>query len=143
MGERGEKKKSELHPRTDSQKLIDWKIIPAPFLLGKLFHDAQGRAPVPGTEVIPVVQVVEQLVQLMSLVEPQSFGDLLVVGVVEVFPEAAEHPRDPQLELGMTVKRGRVEDHGAVGEFGDVAAPQVAVKQRRFHLHAREQLWDL
>lgn len=90
-----------------------------------------------------MVQVVEQLVQLMSLVEPRGFGDLLVVGVVEVFPEAAEHPADPQVELGMAVKRGRVEDDWAVGVLGCVAAPQVAVKKSRFRLHTRKQLRDL
>lgn len=92
---------------------------------------------------IPVVQVVEQLVQLMSLFEPRCFGDVIVVGIVEAFPEAAEHATDPQLELGVAVKRGRVEDEWAVGVLGYVAAPQVAVKQRRFHLHAFKQLRDL
>lgn len=92
---------------------------------------------------IPVVQVVEQLVQLVSPVEPWCFRDLLVVGVVEVFPEAPEHPSDPKLELGMAVKRSRVEDDGAVGVLRCVTAPQVAMKQRRFHLYAGKQLRDL
>ena len=49
-------------------------------LFEKLPHGAQGWAPVLPTEVVPVVQVVKELIEQQPPVEPWSLGDLLVVG---------------------------------------------------------------
>lgn len=92
---------------------------------------------------IPVVQIVEQHVQLMSRLEARGFRNRLVIGVVETVPEAAEHPGDRQFEFGVTVKRGRIEYDGAVGAFGYVAAPQIAVKKSWFDLYTSEQIGNL
>ena len=59
----------------------------------------------------PVVEVVEQLVQLVPLLEPSLPGQHGVVGSEEGRAQAAEHGSDGQLELGVTEERARVEHH--------------------------------
>ena len=59
----------------------------------------------------PVVDVVEQAVQILPGVESLRFGNEAVVGAVELGGEAAKHSRNGQVKFVMAVERGRIECH--------------------------------
>lgn len=111
--------------------------------LGEALHDAEGGPSVPGSEVVPVVQVVEELVQLQTLLEARGSGDLAVVGRVEGTAEAPEHAGDCQLILRVAVERSRVKNDRPSGVLGYVSCPEVPVKQGWDDVQVTEQVRDL
>lgn len=90
-------------------------------LLEKLPHGAQGRASVLPPKVVPVVQVVKELVEQLPPVKPWSLGDLLVVGSEEGPGEATEHQGNCQFKLRMAVEGSRVVNKGARVVLGHVS----------------------
>ena len=63
------------------------------------------------TDCSPVVDVVEQAVQILPGVESVRLGNETVVGAVELGGEAPKHSRNGQVEFVMAVERGRIECH--------------------------------
>lgn len=61
---------------------------------------------------IPVVQVVEELVELLAGLKARGLGDCAVVGGVEGVAETPKHAGYRQLVLRVAVERGRVKDDG-------------------------------
>lgn len=112
-------------------------------LFGETPHDAEGRPSVPRSEVVPVVQVVEELVQLQTLLKAGGPGDLTVVGRVEGAAEAPKHAGDCQLILRVAVERSWVKNDGPRGVLGYVSSPQVPMEQGWDDVQATEQLRDL
>ena len=84
---------------------------------------------------VPMVEIVEQLVEFTPLFEPFLFRDELMIGPVEVCAEAPEHPPDGEVVLVVAVEAGGVEDDGLALHLRHVAAPEVAVQQRGGHNH--------
>ena len=81
-------------------------------LFEKLPHGAQRWAPVLPTEVVPVVQVVKELIEQQPPVKPWSLGDLLVVGGEEGPGKPPEHQGNCQFKLRMAVEGGWVINNG-------------------------------
>lgn len=67
--------------------------------LGEIPHDAQRRPSVPRPKMVPVVQVVKKLVELLASLKPRGPGDRAVVGGVEGGAEAPKHAGYRQLIL--------------------------------------------
>ena len=84
---------------------------------------------------VPVIEIVEQLVEFTPLFKPLLFRDELMIGPVELCAEAPEHPPDGEVVLVVAVEAGGVEDDGLALRLRHVAAPEVAVQQRGGHNH--------
>lgn len=76
-----------------------WCARPGRGSPGKTPHDAEGGAPVSRSEMIPVVQVVEELIQTEALLKATRLGDVAVVGRVEGAAKAPKHASYCQLVL--------------------------------------------
>lgn len=57
-----------------------------------------------GDAFLPVVDVVEQKIQLLPGLEPSSLGDQPMVGIVELVSETTEHPCDGQVKLMVAIE---------------------------------------
>lgn len=112
-------------------------------LLEKLPHGAQGRGPVLPPEVVPVVQVVEELVEQQALVKPRGLGDLAVVGSEEGPGEAPEHQGDRQFKLRMAIEGRGVIHNGPRVVLTHVSRPEIPVKKGRDDLCATKQIRNL
>ena len=86
---------------------------------------------------VPVVEVVEQIVQDRPLLKTLAPGHHPVVGPEEFRGEPPEHSHDGQVELVVAVEWGGVEQAPVSVALAAVAGPQVAVKQAGPHL----QIW--
>jgi hypothetical protein len=60
---------------------------------------------------IPVVQLVEKNVEILSALEAALFGQQAVVRVVKGSREAPEHACYGQVKLVVAVEGGRIESH--------------------------------
>lgn len=92
---------------------------------------------------IPVVQVVEELIELQASLEARGLGDGAVVGRVEGAAEASEHAGYRQLVLRVAVEGSRVEDDRPGGVLRDVSGPEVPVEQGRDDVQVTKQVRDL
>ena len=92
-------------------------------------HYFQGLAPVTSTKVVPMVQVVKQLVKLISFVKSRGFGNDLVVGRVKSRCEAPEHGSNAEVILMVAVEGGWVKDHGLTPHLTHISSPEVTMKQ--------------
>lgn len=92
---------------------------------------------------IPVVQIVEELIQLLALLKARGLGDLVVVGRVEGATEAPEHASYRQLVLRVAIERSRVKDDRPRGILRYVSSPEVSVEQGRDDVQIEEQVRDL
>ena len=92
-----------------------------------MLHDGQTLSSVTISEVIPMVEVVEQLVELTSCFKALLFGDHRVIGLVEFTSKPSEHFPDGKIVLVMAVEAGGIKHHGSLANLTNVAAPQVAV----------------
>lgn len=92
---------------------------------------------------IPVVQVVEELIQLQALLEAWSLGDFAVVGGVEGATEAPEHASYCQLILRVAIEGSRVKDDGPRGILRYISSPEVSVEQGWDDVQIMEQVRDL
>lgn len=77
---------------------------------------------------VPVVQVVEELVQLQALLESRGLGDLAVVGRVKGATEAPKHAGYCQLILRVAIERSWIENDGPRGVFCYIPSPEVSVE---------------
>lgn len=112
-------------------------------LLEKLPHGAQRRTPVLPPKVVPVVQVVKELVEQQPPVEPRSLGDLPVVGGEEGPGKATKHQGNRQFKLRMTVEGSWVINNGPGVVLSHISCPEIPVKKGGDDLHATEQIRDL
>lgn len=92
---------------------------------------------------IPVVQVVEELIQLQALLKAWGLGDFAVVGRVEGATEAPEHASYCQLILRVAIEGSRVKDDGPRGILGYISSPKVSVEQGWDDVQITEQVGDL
>ena len=97
--------------------------------LKKVLHGGKWRFLVFTAKVVPVVQVVEDLVELIPFFKPRCFGKLLVVGRVEGAVNPTKHHRDGQFKLCVAVEGARVKDNGDVWALGHIELVKVPVKQ--------------
>lgn len=86
-------------------------------------HNSYGRTFVTTTKVVPVIQVVEELVKLVPLCKSWCLGNLAVVCRVKSTVEATKHPGNTQLKLRVAVEGSRIEDDWAVCTFCHVSSP--------------------
>ena len=91
--------------------------------LHKVLHDPEGGAPIATAKVVPVVEVVKKLVELVSLREARRLWNALMVYGVERAAETAKHRHDAQLVLRVAVEGGGVEYDWSVCGLGHVASP--------------------
>lgn len=92
---------------------------------------------------IPVVQIVEELIQLQALLKPGSLGDLVVVGRVEGATKAPKHASYCQVILRVPIERSWVKDDGPRGVLCHVSSPEVSVEQGWDDVQIKEQIRDL
>lgn len=118
-------------------------IRSSPLLPEQLPHHAQGWASILPPKVVPVVQVVEELVQQQAFVKPWSLGDLLVVGSEEGSGEPPKHQRDRQFKLRMAIEGSWIVNNGPLVILSHIARPEVSMEQGGDNLYTREQVWDL
>lgn len=76
-----------------------WGARPGHGSLDEIPHDAEGGAPVSRSKMIPVVQVVKELIQTEALLKATRLGDVAVVGRVEGAAKAPKHASYCQLVL--------------------------------------------
>lgn len=122
---------------------FDFLLGPSPLLPEQLPHHAQGWASILPPKVVPVVQVVEELIQQQALVEPWSLGDLLVVGSEEGSGEPPKHQCDCQFKLRMAIEGRWIVNNGSLVILSHIARPEVSMEQGGDNLYTREQVWDL
>ena len=91
-------------------------------------HYFQGLAPVTSTKVVPMVQIVKELIKLISFFKSRRFRNDLVVGGVESRCEAPEHGSNAEVILMVAVEGGWVEDHRLTPHLTHIASPEVAMK---------------
>ena len=100
-------------------------------------QESQAGRLVPIAKMVPVVQVVEQVVQNRPLLKTLAPRHHRVVRPEELRGESPEHSGYCQVELVVAVEGGGVE-HAAVSmALAAVAGPQVAVQQAGPH----HQIW--
>ena len=90
-------------------------------------HDGQTLCSVAISEVIPMVEVVEQLVELTSGFKSLLFRNHRVVGLVELTSKPSEHFPDGKIVFMMAIEAGGIENHRLITNLSQVAAPEVAV----------------
>ena len=83
---------------------------------------------------VPVVQIMEQVVQNGPLLKTLALRHHRVVGFEETFGEPPKHSHDGQVELVVSVEGGRVKYAAVSATFPAVARPQVTVQQTGPHL---------
>lgn len=77
---------------------------------------------------IPVVQIVKELIQLQALLKAWGLRDPAVVGRVKGTAEAPKHASYRQFILRVAVERGWVENDGPGGVFCYIPSPEVSVQ---------------
>lgn len=92
---------------------------------------------------IPVVQIVEELIQLQALLKSRGLGDLAVVGGVEGATEAPKHAGYCQLIFRVAIERSWVKNDGPRGILCYVSSPEVSVEQGWDDVQIKEQTRDL
>merc|ERR1712216_819050 len=102
----------------------------------ELFQYAQAFALVPAPEHHVVVQIMVKFVHLGAFFETGRLWDFRVVRLVKRGRKSSA-PRHPEVRLVMAVIHRRVEDARLSPHGSYVAAPEVAVQERRFDLSAR------
>lgn len=58
-----------------------------------------------------MVKVVKENIELAPGGKSRSFGDELMVGIIELPCEASKHASNSQIKLMVTIERGWVKDH--------------------------------
>ena len=97
------------------------------YLSVQILHYGQTLSSVTIPEVIPMVEVVEQLVELTPGFEALLFWNCRVIGLVKVPSESSEHLPDGKIVFVMAVETGGIKNHRLITNLGKVAAPEVAV----------------
>lgn len=92
---------------------------------------------------IPVVQVVKQLIQLKALLESWGLGDFAVVGRVKGAAKAPKHASYCQLIFRVAVERSWVKNDRPRGILCYVSTPEIPVEQGWDDLQVTEQVRDL
>src|SRR5262245_60897969 len=104
-------------------------------------HHPLGPGTVAAAEEVEVVEHVVQVIELASYPVARVDRPHFAVALVEACREAAEELGHREVGFRVAVVNGRIE-HGrrAVGEESRVAAPEIAVQQRRCRRVPGEQL---
>lgn len=88
---------------------------------------------------VPVVEVVEEVVEVEPLLKARRLGYNLEVRRVEFAIEAPEQFRYGQLKLCVPVIRCWIKYNRTVLVFGHIAAPEVAVNEGRLNFQALKE----
>ena len=91
--------------------------------LHKVPHDSDRGAPIATSKVVPVIEVVKKLVELVSLRKARRLWNVLMVRSVERAAETTKHGHDAQLVLRVAVEGGGVEYDWSLCGLGHVATP--------------------
>ena len=94
-------------------------------------HDPQTLCPVASSKVIPMVQIMEKLVQVTPFVKALLSWDFFMISAVKLSIKTTKHPPNRQIVFMVAIEARRVKDHRSTSTLGHVATPKVPMEKRR------------